>query len=433
MVAWHHRAVTRVMWLADQVRETIESQATVWLRAAAALDNQDAWSLRFLEIVVRRAPPSWQPIRWEYETAVFVSAQLPGPEVASWLASGSVPLGDRKLPLRVVGQARATRSESNARHETYETLLWPCLSIELGAAPTGSIGQETLVSENAPAFYDFGTAAAAFLGRPAAPGLARLGAPPVLRYQDDAGRISSVRLSISELAVDIEGDRLEGVIVELGHPEGSFRQRLDADRAATVRFALRTELPRGSWIVLHRDGEWIDRRSLNPPYTRAVELRSQLPIEHEARLHALVLSGEGIHARFERSLPPLGDTSSLREALKTAAAFANGDGGSILFGVASDGRIEGIDLAAQAEARLTNLINAWIWPQPSWQIRVLPVGESNAVYELAVGAGDWPPYGCGTEPGNLIYYTRRGATTFAVTPEELRALALRASSKWQGP
>ena len=107
------------------------------------------------------------------------------------------------------------------------------------------------------------------------------------------------------------------------------------------------------------------------------------------------------------------------------AAFANGDGGTILFGVTDDGTAVGVERAQGVEERLSNLVQSWVSPLPPYHVELLPIEgrDDRAVYAVVVDQGDRPPYGCGTEPSDLVYYVRRGATTFPIDADEVRALA----------
>ena len=67
--------------------------------------------------------------------------------------------------------------------------------------------------------------------------------------------------------------------------------------------------------------------------------------------------------------------------MKTVAEFANGGGGSILFGVSDDGRISGLSEAEakpDARDRLTSLVRTWIAPLPRFTVEPLRLSGLNA-------------------------------------------------------
>ncbi len=52
-----------------------------------------------------------------------------------------------------------------------------------------------------------------------------------------------------------------------------------------------------------------------------------------------------------------------------------------------------------------------------------PGENDQSVLALIVEPGSTRPYAAGTKPEDLASYVRRGATTFAVMPDEVRSLA----------
>lgn len=70
------------------------------------------------------------------------------------------------------------------------------------------------------------------------------------------------------------------------------------------------------------------------------------------------------------------------------AAFATGEGGTLLYGVNNDGEVVGINRASGVEERLTNLVRTWISPLPEFSIETLPVDTDPnvAVYAIVVSA-----------------------------------------------
>jgi predicted HTH transcriptional regulator len=144
------------------------------------------------------------------------------------------------------------------------------------------------------------------------------------------------------------------------------------------------------------------------------------------RLESLVVAGEGSLREFKEQLPPAGEGA--RKVMKTVAAFANGQGGTVLFGVTNDGEVVGVEADRQRTSpvdRLTNLIRNWVQPLPPFEVELLPVPdhEDRVVVVVVVEPGTTPPYGAGTTAERLVYYIRRGATSFAATPDEVRRLA----------
>ena len=75
--------------------------------------------------------------------------------------------------------------------------------------------------------------------------------------------------------------------------------------------------------------------------------------------------------------------------LKTVSAYANYDGGTVLFGIADDGKITGIENPQQACLDIENRINDSITPQPDY---TLSIQKENRIVALTVKGGINKPY-----------------------------------------
>src|SRR5712692_4186527 len=98
-----------------------------------------------------------------------------------------------------------------------------------------------------------------------------------------------------------------------------------------VSFPLPEGLPAGSWLLLRRGSEWIDRRFLSVPWGRGREAGVEVVVEAATRLESLVSAGERQLVEFKRQIPKEDETKA--KIMKTVCAFANGQGGSLLIGV----------------------------------------------------------------------------------------------------
>jgi ATP-dependent DNA helicase RecG len=102
-------------------------------------------------------------------------------------------------------------------------------------------------------------------------------------------------------------------------------------------------------------------------------------------LQSLIARGESETLEFKKSL------TNQADALKTAAAFANGNGGWILFGVKPDGGILGVDIGINT---LENLANAFRQNTDPIIYPSLTTGEveGRTVIIVRVAAGTDKPY-----------------------------------------
>ena len=102
--------------------------------------------------------------------------------------------------------------------------------------------------------------------------------------------------------------------------------------------------------------------------------------------------------------------------LKTVSAFANFDGGSIVFGIADDGSVKGLDSIASSCLAIENKINDSISPKPLFSLKV---NEKDKTITLAVeGSPDKPYFYKGKA------YRRSDTADIEVDALELRRLVL---------
>ena len=138
-------------------------------------------------------------------------------------------------------------------------------------------------------------------------------------------------------------------------------------------------------------------------------------------VEVLISGGEAVSTELKRQIPP-DDRTAIVKVMKTIAAFANGIGGTILFGVEGDGTIVGIesDDPRKTIDRITNLICDHVRPLVEFDASVVKV-RGKPVLLVHVQSGSEPPYGVGTTDRQLHYYVRRNGSSFLATPADIRA------------
>lgn len=107
--------------------------------------------------------------------------------------------------------------------------------------------------------------------------------------------------------------------------------------------------------------------------------------------------------------------------LKTVSAFANADGGKVIFGVADDGTLLGIEEVNAFRIQLENKINDSVHPLPDYQLTTRVV-DGKQLVELTVLAGDEPPY-----LYNGRAYQRKDTSSTPMDSTALRRLVLHKS------
>lgn len=395
--------------------EFLDREHRVWVRLAATRPETD-WRLALLEITLGQRPPTWRRQRWLYPRAAFIASMPAGSTVAKWLQRGRLSLRPISLDLNIHNSVNLERRDSGFAG-IFEPLPWPTQvwTVSLNGQSNTTVHDE-LVAADTPAFFGFEQAAASFFA--VAPTTHRnfSGQHITVRAQDPRARIDSVLLRTTELIVTVSGDELGGTYLTLGG-DGAPRERLSS-QSREVHLPTPSGLGPGAWLALHRDDELLDRRILDPAWGG-----KDFEVERDATtmVQALISAGEGISTEFKRQLPE----GKPDPVMKTIAAFANGQGGTIVFGVDDDGQPVGLtdkDLNA-ARDRMTNLINHWVRPRVNFHPETVLVNTATLLL-VRVTAGTTPPYGIGTSDDKVVYYIRRAATTFPATPADVQVVVL---------
>jgi hypothetical protein len=289
--------------------------------------------------------------------------------------------------------------------------------------------QEPLLASNEPSFFQYYNAASYFLGFPTgAPG-GRAERGVVFRHQDMRGRITRVLFGNERVHVECDGSDLEGLILEVaGNAPGPTR-RLSRSTPHSADFSFPEGLPAGAWVLLRTEERWLDRRFLKWPYSREDQVgveEEQIEPDPTSMIDYFLYQREGQQLEFKRALPEPVD-ELVKRVMKTVAAFANGDGGRILFGITKEYEVIGIDASDSDNDRdrLSDLIDDWVSPRPRWGFETYPLDDraSRVVLALVVQPGTEPPYSIGTKNVPTQYYVRHAGRSVPARPDELRGLA----------
>jgi ATP-dependent DNA helicase RecG len=106
--------------------------------------------------------------------------------------------------------------------------------------------------------------------------------------------------------------------------------------------------------------------------------------------------------------------------LKTVSAFANGNGGTIIFGVTDAGNVVGVKNPVQTALDIENKINDAISPRPAYS---LDIDNSTSCLNLNISEGTNKPY---MHKGKA--YVRRDTSSIEADQFELRSLILEGSN-----
>jgi hypothetical protein len=122
----------------------------------------------------------------------------------------------------------------------------------------------------------------------------------------------------------------------------------------------RSPLPRGlpdeAWAWLKLGADWLDYRSISGwGGYRSSDIEVEVPHDPEADISSLASQGEGQHLEYKEKLPDTKEQKRTTFKTVVAFAFANGAGGTVLFGVNDNGEIVGLaGKLAEERRRLTD-------------------------------------------------------------------------------
>jgi len=196
-------------------------------------------------------------------------------------------------------------------------------------------------------------------------------------------------------------------------------------------FLLKDGLPADAWLWLKRGTDWLDYRSVDARsgWTGVLGRAGviiEVSTDPQANVKALLAAGEGPQVEFKRQLPA--DAEQKRKQFKTVAAFANGDGGTMVFGMDPDElTVTGLGDEDPRKLRdhLYALIHGAVVPSPEVLVEHYHV-DGKTILVLHVSQGPAPPYGIAVDKGSRNkpeFYVRRGSSSYPAQPGELREMA----------
>ena len=112
---------------------------------------------------------------------------------------------------------------------------------------------------------------------------------------------------------------------------------------------------------------------------------------------------------------------------KSVSAFANGVGGKLIFGIADNNEIIGLDNAEKDAEIISKQIKTRLNPIPNFNLKFYETDNKFKLIILEVYAGDETPYYYASD-GMLTAFCRIGNESVPVTPTKLKELILRGST-----
>lgn len=426
------------------------SVGPAWLRAIIEL-TESKWTLRYAELTVGQQPAAWTAQTWLYETLAFLSFTMPAAELIRALSAEEEETEDRHLQIGeydvVVPHAESSGQvsqrpsfELHDRARSSQPSLEYLLSrqvVDNSVAGGGHVG--FLVGPDCPTFTSVDAAYRGyFLGKYDEPAQEQLPTHLVaIRVLDDRAWLGPIHIRPAEITVHIGGTDPAGTTLEYFSP--ARRERFPVDGTGVMTIPLPDGLPAGNtWLWLTEGHTWRDYRALTPSWSTAEQLAAagvekELDSRDEqAAAEAIIYSGEGPQVEFKQQLPEPGQKKT-DSSCKTIAAYANGNGGTLVYGIDRD-EVTVVGLSADGDLnkerdRIGQLIRTRVLPTPDFHIHPQTVDGKQLLF-LTVTAGTNPPYGVIPGPDHRDkpeYYVRRGASTYPAQPSDFHTILPRQS------
>lgn len=283
-----------------------------------------------------------------------------------------------------------------------------CQPAETMSAPPDRV----LVGEG-PAFLNFEAAFSSFFyGKP--PGnVTGQGNVWCISRLDRRGWLHRVTIGPDALVIFARGTQLAGAVMELSSPAGAMTRPVG--RTGKVRLRLLAG-PADSSLLLRRDDDRLDYRYFRTPVPGRQQDPPVVWDQPGAEMSILLAGGEGPHVEFKREIPATQE--SRKKMLKTVAAFASGEGGTLVFGVSDDAQPVGIGSGTidQHMLAVASMIRDSITPEPPYRLRAAEMDGHLLLAEISAG-GQW----YALNPAKPELYVRRGASTVPARMDEITA------------
>lgn len=400
------------------------------LYVGMAVDRRTSPAIVRYLTITDHFPDTSTPRLWNYDDVVLLETGVAATDAGEWLRRrrGTVEVRSESIeftfdPLPDSGRMERHPGQSN---QDSEPLPVPYRRYSIGSRASFSSTMSDggwLVGTAAPAFPDADAALMAFFFDIWSPGRSTSSDAVVVRLSTPGPRIATVEFAGGELTVQIEDEsptsrRRIPLRLDLAIGE----HRADAE-VWSPPWSATLELPEGAasqywWLVLSEGHHWLDRRNAEGLSRSELHL-DRVSLAPDEEVEAWISIGECGVLEFKRELP---EPRANAKVCRTVAAFANGRGGTIVFGIDPDeATISQIpDRYDLARDRLTNIIEGNLTEVPPFEIRRLDTA-AGLVIAVEIGTGESPPYGVDRQ--KPIFYIRSNATTLPATAEQVRRLA----------
>ncbi|MFJ2206350.1 AlbA family DNA-binding domain-containing protein [Streptomyces microflavus] len=395
----------------------LSERPAVNVRLALVADEQQ-WRLHHAHVALDDGHPLTERA-WRYSTASFLELSLPGPTAAALLRGDDQDIHGLHVASPGPSASNASTSRLRGQQEWARvTTPWPRTEWTINRdANTPQPGHDLLVGDG-PSFLNFDQALSAFLHQ--RPHDTNMGRSDLWRIvlPHHAGWLSQITIGPDLLTAVVDGKALDGAVLELTWAAGN--ERHSVDRAGAYHFALPHGLAHDSLLMLRRDDQWLDWRHFPAPtYGRARDT-SVVWEQPGPELDLLLANGEGTHLECKREIP---EGNSRKKMLKTIAAFASQDGGTVLIGVQDDLQIVGLPEKPTVDKQVlqvVSMIRDTLEPAPPYEPRVIDY-DGKTVLAIEVSSGGQMYAYRDRDSQRPEFYVRVGPNTVPARHHEIAA------------
>lgn len=380
----------------------------------ALIRTTDRWQVVHAEITLDSSSPASSRM-WHYADETFLERCLPGRVAAGLLREEPQDLDGLKVTAPTPGPGATFRRLAGQAEWSHVVMPWPRTEWTISPADQMPTRRGGLLVGDGPGFLNFEAAYSSFFyGMPPSNLASQQQLWRIIRL-DRRAWLHRVTIGPDVLTIVAKGTQLAAVTAELSSPASQMARPVG--RTGKVRFRLPTGLPDSSLLMLRRDDDWLDYRYFLSPVPGRERDASVVWDQPGADLGILVAGGEGQYAEFKQQIPVAAD--SRKSVLKTVAAFASGEGGTVLFGITDDVQVVGTGPASldRQMVAVSSMIRDSIAPEPPYNLRAAQLdGKTLLLVEVAAG-GRW----YALNPAKPEFYVRRGASTVPARIDEIAA------------
>ncbi|PWR12618.1 ATP-binding protein [Micromonospora sicca] len=377
----------------------------------AVVREADEWQLRRADVVLD-APTPLMPRLWTYPQEAFIEQQVPGTVAASLLSGHPQEVAGYKVvaPKPAAPNATFERIAGQRRFGALVT-AWPRTEWRISGEQT-SVRQDGLLIGNGPSYLNYTAACSAFFDGAAPDHQGHGNLWRVIRH-DRRAWLHRIKITPVSVVVGVQGDDLRGVRLELSSPTSSVSRPVGSTGRVTIR--LSGGLGQHALLLLRTAEEWLDYRYFDSPIPGSVQDASVIFEQPGADLELLMAGGEGQYVEFKKTVTR--QQEDKRSFLKTVAAFASWNSGTVLVGIDDDGQVVGVpaDDRDKLQLLIASIIRDSIEPEPTYVVRWVEHDGRHVLLLEVQGRPRWHVL----EPKRPEFYVRRGASTMPAKREQI--------------